>query len=139
LYPVTVAPKALRGAFWGTLIGAARSAASKPARGRPGSRAGRWCWRRADPASCGHRDVEEDEERGGERPSRPGPDVGFLAHRVDRASIRPCGRQDRYFYREPFILLARMIKMREKSAELTPEQRSRFRWDDAFSDLSPPE
>jgi hypothetical protein len=26
--------------------------------------------------------------------------------------------------------------MRESIAELTPEQRARFRWDDAFDDLS---
>ena len=36
----------------------------------------------------------------------------------------------------PLLLEARTRKMRESIAELTPEQRARFRWDDAFDDLS---
>ena len=34
----------------------------------------------------------------------------------------------------PLLLEARVRKMKESIAELTPEQRARFRWDDAFED-----
>ena len=36
----------------------------------------------------------------------------------------------------PVLLEARIAKMKASVAELTPEQRSRFRWDDAFDDLA---
>jgi hypothetical protein len=37
---------------------------------------------------------------------------------------------------QPLLLEARVRKMKESIAELTPEERSRFRWDDAFDDLA---
>jgi len=37
---------------------------------------------------------------------------------------------------EALLLDARVRKMKEKIAELSPEQRSRFHWEDAFNDLS---
>ena len=37
---------------------------------------------------------------------------------------------------QPLLLEARRRKMQESLAALTPEQRSRFRWDDAFDDLA---
>ena len=37
---------------------------------------------------------------------------------------------------ESLLLDARVRKMKEKIAELTPEQRGRFRWEDAFNDLA---
>jgi hypothetical protein len=37
---------------------------------------------------------------------------------------------------EALLLEARVKKMKEKIAELTPEQRGRFHWQDAFNDLS---
>jgi hypothetical protein len=36
----------------------------------------------------------------------------------------------------PVLLEARVAKMKESIAELTPEERSRFKWDDAFDDLA---
>jgi len=36
----------------------------------------------------------------------------------------------------PVLLEARVAKMKASVAELTPEQRSRFKWDDAFDDLA---
>jgi hypothetical protein len=37
---------------------------------------------------------------------------------------------------ESVLLGARVRKMKEKIAELTPEQRGRFQWNDAFNDLA---
>jgi hypothetical protein len=37
---------------------------------------------------------------------------------------------------EPLLAAARMKKVKESVAELTPEERSRFRWDDALDDPS---
>jgi hypothetical protein len=36
----------------------------------------------------------------------------------------------------PVLLENRIKKMKESVAELTPAQRSRFKWDDAFDELS---
>ncbi len=69
-------------------------------------------------------------------PNSPPQDIRFGPNSTDEMcglslSVIPVNLAD-----IPVLLEARIRKMKESVAELTPEQRSRFKWDDAFDDLS---
>jgi len=72
-------------------------------------------------------------------PFSPPHDIEFGPNSTDEMCELQLGLIPLNLGEEKLLLEARVLKMKEKVAELTPEQRGRFHWSDAFNDLSGPE
>jgi hypothetical protein len=69
-------------------------------------------------------------------PFSPPRDIRFGPNSTDEMCELQLGLIPLKLGDEALLLDARVRKMKEKIGELTPEQRSRFHWEDAFNDLS---
>jgi hypothetical protein len=70
------------------------------------------------------------------KPFSPPRDIRFGPDSTDEMCELQLGLIPLQLGDESRLLDARVKKMKEKIGELTPEQRSRFHWEDAFNDLS---
>jgi mono/diheme cytochrome c family protein len=69
-------------------------------------------------------------------PFSPPREIRFGPNSTDEMCELQLGLIPLHLGDESLLLDARVRKMKEKIAELTPEQRSRFHWEDAFNDLA---
>jgi len=69
-------------------------------------------------------------------PFSPPRDIRFGPNSTDEMCELQLGLLPLNLGDESLLLDARVRKMKEKIAELTPEQRGRFHWEDAFNDLA---
>jgi hypothetical protein len=69
-------------------------------------------------------------------PFSPPRDIRFGPNSTDEMCEMQLGLIPMNLGDESVLLGARVRKMKEKIAELTPEQRGRFQWNDAFNDLA---
>jgi len=72
-------------------------------------------------------------------PFSPPRDVRFGPNSTDEMCELQLGLIPMRLGDESLLLDARVAKMKQKIGELSPEERSRFHWEDAFNDLSRPE
>jgi mono/diheme cytochrome c family protein len=80
--------------------------------------------------------VFDNSEANPSNPFSPPRDIRFGPNSTDEMCELQLGLIPLNLGDESLLLAARVQKMKDKIAELTPEERGRFHWEDAFNDLS---